>query len=161
MKHVLDRVSLAMRRVKGKGVQAKHILDDESRAQIVRLDEGYYIFRNLRNSPAYLEKRKKDAFAMIRQIGFPSLFISLSAAETKWPELLRAVGQLNDKKTYTDEEIGEMDTQKIFGLIRKDSPTVVRYFDHRFQTFLHEVLRSHHNPIGDISDYFWRYEFAK
>ena len=54
-----------------------------------------------------------------------------------------------------------MDTQKIFGLIRKDSPTVVRYFDHRFQTFLHEVLRSQHNPIGDISDYFWRYEFAK
>ena len=161
MKHVLDRVSLAMRRVKGKGVQAKHVLDDESRARIVRLDEGFYIFRNLRNSPAYLEKRKKDAFAMIRQIGFPSLFISLSAAETKWPELLRAIGQLNDKKTYTDEEIAEMDTQKIFGLIRKDSATVVRYFNHRFNTFLHDVLRSQHNPIGEISDYFWRYEFAK
>ena len=117
MKHVLDRVSLAMRRVKGKGIRAKNVLDDESRAQLVRLDEGYYIFRNLRNSPAYLEKRKKDAFAMIRQIGFPSLFISLSAAETKWPELLRAVGQLNDNKTYTNEEIAKMDTQKIFGLI--------------------------------------------
>ena len=161
MKHVLDRVSLAMRRVKGKGVRAKHILDDQSRAQLVRLDEGYYIFRNLRNLPAYLEKRKKDAFAMIRQIGFPSLFISLSAAETKWPELLRAVGQLNDKKTYTDEEIAQMDTQKIFGLIRKDSATVVRYFHHRFLTFLHDVLRSTHNPIGEISDYFWRFEFAK
>ena len=161
MKHVLDRVSLAMRRVKGKGVRAKHILDDQSRAQLVRLDEGYYIFRNLRNSPAYLEKRKKDAFAMIRQIGFPSLFISLSAAETKWPELLRAVGQLNDKKTYSDEEIAQMDTQKIFGLIRKDSATVVRYFHHRFLTFLHDVLRSTHNPIGEISDYFWRFEFAK
>ena len=83
----------------------KNVLDDESRAQLVRLDEGYYIFCNLRNSPAYLEKRKKDAFAMIHQIGFPSLFISLSAAETKWPELLRAVGQLNDNKRYTDEEI--------------------------------------------------------
>ena len=161
MKHVLDRVSLAMRRVKGKGIRAKNVLDDESRAQLVRLDEGYYIFRNLHNSPAYLEKRKKDAFAMIRQIGFPSLFISLSAAETKWPELLRAVGQLNDNKTYTDEEIAQMDTQKIFGLIRKDSATVVRYFHHRFVTFLHDVLRSTHNPIGEISDYFWRFEFAK
>ena len=161
MKHVLDRVSLAMRRVKGKGIRAKNVLDDESRAQLVLLDEGYYIFRNLRNSPAYLEKRKKDAFAMIRQIGFPSLFISLSAAETKWPELLRAVGQLNDNKTYTDEEIAEMDTHKIFGLIRKDSATVVRYFHHRFVTFLHDVLKSTHNPIGEISDYFWRFEFAK
>ena len=31
---------------------------------------------------------QKDAFAMIRQLGFPALFISQSAAETKWPELL-------------------------------------------------------------------------
>ena len=161
MKHVLDTVSLAMRRVKGKHVCAKNVLDDESRANIVRLDEGYYIFRKLRNSPAYLDKRKKDAFAMIRQIGFPSLFISLSAAETKWPELLRAIGQLNDKKTYTDEEISQMDTQKIFSLIRKDSATVVRYFHHRFQTFLYDVLKSKLNPIGNITDYFWRYEFAK
>ena len=160
MKHVLDRVSLAMRRVKGKGVRAKNILDDESRAKIVRLDEGYYIFRNLRNSPAYLEKRKKDAFAMIRQIGFPSLFISMSAAETKWPELLRAIGQLNGE-IFTDKQIAEMNTQKKFSLIRKDSATVVRYFHNRFQTFLHDVLRSKQNPIGEISDYFWRYEFAK
>ena len=160
MKHVLDRVSLAMRRVKGKDVRAKNVLDDESRAKIVRLDEGYYIFRNLRNSPAYLEKRKKDAFAMIRQIGFPSLFISLSAAETKWPELLRSVAQLNGEN-YSDEDLAEMDTQNKFRLIRKDSATVVRYFDFRFQTFLHNVLRSIHKPIGNISDYFWRYEFAK
>ena len=26
---------------------------------------------------------------------------------------------------------------------------------------MHDVLRSRHNPIGNISDYFWRYEFAK
>ena len=45
MKHVLDRVSLALRRVKGKDVHAKNVLDDESRAKIVCLDEGYYIFR--------------------------------------------------------------------------------------------------------------------
>ena len=160
MKHVLDRVSLAMRRIKGKGVRAKNILDDESRAKIVRLDEGYYIFRNLRNSPAYLDKRKKDAFAMIHQIGFPNLFLSMSAAETKWPELLRAIGQLNGE-IFTDEEIAEMSTQKKFSLIRKDSATVVRYFHHRFQTFLHDVLKSNQNPIGHISDYLWRYEFAK
>ena len=64
-----------MRQVKEKGLCAKNVLDDESRAQLVCLDEGYYIFHNLCNSPAYLEKRKKDAFAMICQIGFPLLFI--------------------------------------------------------------------------------------
>ena len=33
--------------------------------KIVGLDERYYIFRDIRNSPAYLAMRKKDAFAMI------------------------------------------------------------------------------------------------
>jgi hypothetical protein len=47
---------------------------------MVKLDEGYFILRTLRNSPAYLEKRKTDVFAMIRQLGFSrtSRFLSLS-----------------------------------------------------------------------------------
>ena len=36
---------------------------------------------------------KKNAFAMIRQLGLPALFVSQSVAETKWPELLRPLGK--------------------------------------------------------------------
>ena len=35
------------------------MLDDTERQKLINLDEGYYIFRTIRNSPAYLEKRKK------------------------------------------------------------------------------------------------------
>ena len=89
-KQVLDKVTLAVRRckTKGKKLKVKDILDDVQCQRLINLDEGYYIFRTICNSPAYLEKHKKDAFAMIRQLGFPALFISQSAVETKWPELL-------------------------------------------------------------------------
>ena len=89
-KQVLDKVTLAVHRckTKGKKLKVKHILDDVEHQKLINLDEGYYIFQTIHNSPAYLEKCKKDAFAMIRQLGFPALFISQSAAETKWPELL-------------------------------------------------------------------------
>ena len=46
---------------------------------------------------------------MICQLKIPALFISQSAAETKWPELLRALGQTVHDKTYTDTEIAQMD----------------------------------------------------
>ena len=59
----------------------------------------------LRNSPAYFDRKKKNAFAMIRQLGFPALFVPQSAAETKWFELLQALGKNVDKKIYSDEEI--------------------------------------------------------
>ena len=90
MKHIFDKVTLAIWqcKTKGKQIKVKDILNDTERQLLVNLDEGFYIFRTLRNSPAYFDRKKKDAFAMIRQLGFPALFVSQSAAETKWPELL-------------------------------------------------------------------------
>ena len=132
MKSVMAKKSLLMRRCKrkGKDICARDVLDDDERAKIVRLNEGYYIFKDIRNSPAYLAKKKKEAFAMICQLKIPALFLSQSAAETKWPELLRALGQTVDNKTYTDTEIAQMDFETKSRLIRGDSATLVRYFDH-------------------------------
>ena len=142
MKQVLHKVTLAVCRckTKEKKFKVKNILDNVERQKLVNLDEGFYIFWTICNSPAYLEKWKKDAFAMMRQLGFPSLFISQSVAETKWPELLWALGELVDKKTYNDEEIKAMNWETKCRLMKNDSPTVVRYFDHRFQQFLNKVV---------------------
>ena len=70
MKSVMAKKSLLMRRCKrkGKDICAHDILDDDERAKIVRLNEGYYIFKDIHNSPAYLAKKKKEAFAMIHQL---------------------------------------------------------------------------------------------
>ena len=93
------------------------VLDDATREKIVQLNEGYYIFKDIRNTPAYLSKKKKEAFAMIRQFGPPAVFISRSAAETKWPELLHALSKSVHGKDYIPEEISTMDFQTISELI--------------------------------------------
>ena len=67
---------------------------------------------------------------MIHQLKMPALFISQSAAETKWPERLRALGQPVDNKRYTDTEIAQIDFETKSRLIRGDSATLVRYFNH-------------------------------
>ena len=66
-KKIADKVSLAVRRnkTKGKKITTKMLLDKEQRNNIVKLDEGYYIFRTIRNSPAYFDAKKKDAMAMV------------------------------------------------------------------------------------------------
>ena len=72
------------------------------------------MLRNLRGSPPYFEKCKKDFFAMIRQLGNPTWFCSFSAAETRWVHLLKTLGRLIEKKDYTDDEI-----KKSHSLFRK------------------------------------------
>ena len=73
--------------------------------KLVNLDEGYYIFRQLRNSPAHLEILKKDIFEMIRQLSLPTWFMSLSAADTRWTDLLKMLATLNDGIEYSETDI--------------------------------------------------------
>ena len=53
-----------------------------------------------------------------------------------------------------------MDWKTKCRLIKSDSPTVVRYFEHRFLQFFNLVVKSPHNPIHQVTDYFMRVEFA-
>ena len=78
MKSVMAKKSLLMCRCKrnGKDICACDVLDDDERAKIVRLNEGYYIFKDIHNFPSYLAKNKKEVFAMICQLQMPTLFIS-------------------------------------------------------------------------------------
>lgn len=126
---------------------------------IVRHNEGFYVFKQLRNSPPYLEARKKDVFAMIRQLGLPTWFMSFSAADTRWNDLIRALEVLNDHKEYTHADIESMTWAEKTKLIQKDPITCTRYFDDRFRTFLNTVLQSDHHPVGIIQDFFYRVEF--
>ena len=91
MKQISGKVNLAIRRCKHKGkkITASEARNSDYLDKLVNLAEGYYILGQLRNSPAYLEARKKDIFAMIRQLSLPTWFISLSAADTRCTDLLK------------------------------------------------------------------------
>ena len=128
MKQISDKVNLAVRRCKGneKKITAAEARNSEYLDKLVNLDEGYYIFRQLRNSPAYLQSRKKDIFAMIRQLSLPTWFMSLSAADTRWTDLLKMLAKLNNGVSYTDKDIEELTWQEKTKLVQKDPVTCSR-----------------------------------
>ena len=163
MKQISDKVNLAIRRCKnrGKKITAAEARNPAYLDKLVNLDEGYYIFRQLRNSPPYLEARKKDIFAMIRQLSLPTWFISLSAADTRWTDLLKMLAKLNNDAELTDADIENMTWQEKTKLFQKDPVTCSRYFDHRVNEFLSTVLKSNCEPIGKVKDYFYRVEFQQ
>ena len=108
---IKDKVTLAMRwyNPKGKKICACDVLDGEEQAKTVQLDEGYYLFLDIWNSPAYWAMRKRDAFSIIRQFKFPSIFITQSVAETNRKDLLKYLCKTVHNKEYTSEEIDAKD----------------------------------------------------
>ena len=104
-------------------------------SKLMHLDEGFRVLKNLRGSPPYFEKCKKDLFAMICQLGTPTWFCSFSAAETRWTHLLKTLGRIVEKKEYTVNEIKHMTWEQKSNLIQKDPVTCARNFEHMVQYY--------------------------
>ena len=49
---------------------------------------------------------------MNRQLSLPTWFMSLSAADTKWTDLLKMLAKLNNGVSYTDKDIEELTWQE-------------------------------------------------
>lgn len=164
IKQIQDKVSLVMRKCKmqGKKLTAGELIQPGIIANLLKLDEGYRILRQLRGSPPYWEKAKKDIFAMIRQLGLPTWFCSFSAAETKWKSLLTTLQTLSTDNRLKNMAVDEMSWQDRCKLIKMDPITCARYFEHRVHVLIHQVLlKSPNSPLGEIVDYFYRVEFQQ
>ena len=163
IRQIQGSASLSLRKckTKGKTYTAGDLKSESSVNKLINLDEGFRVLRNLRGSPPYFERCKKDLFAMIRQLGNPTWFCSFSAAETRWTHLIKILGRLNESKSYTDDEVRQMSWQKKSELIQKDPVTCARNFDHMVQLFIHDFIKSSCHPIGEVVDFFYRVEFQQ
>ena len=160
MKIITGQTSIALRKHKPnqKPITASTIKSSDSLQSILKTDQGYQFLKTVRGSPPYFEAAKKDVFAMIRQLGPATFFISLSAAETKWTHLLKNLGRIVDKKEYTDDEIKRMKWDTTTRLIQSDPITCARHFEYQLQTFIRDFIKSKQAPIGELLDYFYRIE---
>ena len=80
---------------------------------------------------------------MIRQLGLPTLFISLSANDLNWPEFLIALGKLVDDKDYTND-LNEysLSWETRTRLVQSDPVTCVRHFENRVSKLIELILKN-------------------
>ena len=125
IRQIQGSASLSLRKckTKGKTFTAVDLKSESSVNRLINLDEGFRVLRNLRGSPPYFERCKKDLFAVIRQLGNPTWFCLFLAAETPWIHLIKILGRLIDNKDYTDDEVGQMSRQRKSELMQKDPVT--------------------------------------
>ena len=163
MKILLGKSNIALRKCKGnnRNLSARHLKQEGAIDRLMRFDEGFKFLKALRGSPPYFEKAKKDLFAMIRQLGPATLFCSFSSAETQWYHLLRILGELIDNKTYSDNELENLNWEERCRLIQSDPVTCARHFDYQVNQFLGSFLLSSLEPLGKISDWFYRVEYQQ
>ena len=102
---------------------------------MVKLYEGYFIFRTIRNCPFYFEARKKEVMAMVTNLKCLHYF-SLSAGDTNWTSLRKCLGKLVDRKDMTEYIESNMDWLENTDLLPHILLHATKYLHHRVQNMI-------------------------
>ncbi|XP_072047335.1 uncharacterized protein [Amphiura filiformis] len=145
----------------GKTITASMLRDHEQVKELIKRDEGYRFLTQLRGTPAYWERAKKDMFAMIRQLGIPTFFVTFSAADRRWIEIHNSILKTLGKPPMTPEEHKNMSWDEHCNIIMSNPVAAAKLFQERLHKFINDVIMSPANPIGKVKDYFYRTEFQQ
>ena len=75
-------------------------------SQYVRKDKAYSFMKNIRGSPPYYQRTFYDLLAMICQLGTPTWFFTLPAADLKWPDMIQTIAK--QYVYYTDDDVAAL-----------------------------------------------------
>ena len=96
--------------------------------------------------------------AMVKQLGIPTWFMTLSCADLRWPELFQIIARTQGKN-MTDEQAEALSYNERCSMLNLNPVVVAKHFQHRVETFFTELLLNQRNPIGKINYYAFRIEF--
>ena len=76
---------------------------------------------------------------MVKQLGIPAFFLTLSCANLLWGELPHIINKLNDLG-LSEEELKKLRYQERCYLLNKNPVVVARYFQHKVEVFFKEII---------------------
>ena len=91
-------------------------------------------------------------------LSIPTWFLTLSAADLHWPEMIQAVAVQFGKK-LTQKDVQKMSIKDRSTYLCQNPITGVCMFQHRLEAFFSEYLLSDTHPLGHITDYVIKIKF--
>ena len=75
---------------------------------LIAKDIAYRFMNSIKGTPVYWRKFLHEVLAMVKQLGLPTFFMSLSCADLRWNELISIISKLK-VETLQEEEINRFD----------------------------------------------------
>ena len=153
-----DGKNFAWRQKPARQFTASQARDQTVLCQFVHKDKAYSFMKNIRGSPPYYQRTFYDLLAMICQLGTPTWFFTLSAADLKWPDIIQTIAKQYGVH-YTDDEVGALSFEEKSNWLKCNPVTAARHFHYRLKTFFQYFLKCTAQPLGEVVDYAIRIEF--
>ena len=150
---VRSTISLVERKRKQNSWTIRDIQNPSVVQELITDAEIYASFKSIRGTPQYFHEMTLDVLAKCRQFGPPTFFITFSAAEFHWADIIQTVARQYGEYDLSEDDIATMnwDTKKSY--LKRNPVTVARQIDYRFRQLWNKILLSGMHPIGQILNY--------
>ena len=96
IKQIQGDANLAIRLSRGRTLDRRTITagtlcNPNALQQLVHSEQAYKFLKNVWGSPAYWQNELYDVLSMLWKLGIPTWFLTLSAADLHWPEMIQAI----------------------------------------------------------------------
>ena len=162
LQHIQSEINLAIRLARGRTLHGNKITartpqNPQAVHQLVRNQVAYKFLKNIEGSPPYWQHELHDVLAMLRSIGIPTWFLTLSAADLHWPEMIQAI--VIQFGRQISQKVLNMTMEERSKYLQQNPVTGAQMFQHRVEKFFTQYLLSDSNPIGHIVEYVIKIEF--
>ena len=156
---VSNSINIALKKVHGQSFTASQVRSNTQILQnLISQDQAYLFLRQIPGSPPYYQKFMYEVVEMVKQLGIPTWFMTLSCTDLRWPELFQIIARTNGKN-MTDEEVEALSYDERCRLLNLNLIIVAKHFQYRVETFFTEILLTNANPFGKLVYYALFIEF--
>ncbi len=146
-KKISDSINIALKKIHGQSVTASQVKSNSQAFQnLLFQDQAYLFLRQIPGSPPYWQKFMYEVVAMVKQLGIPTWFMTLSCADLRWPELFQIIARTNGNN-MTDEEVDALSYNERCSMLNLNPVIVAKHFQYRVETFFRNVLLTNANPV--------------
>lgn len=147
---LLNAVSIHMRMRKSTGLlTASDVNNISSNPDL--LQNSYMFMKFIKGTAAYWKNNLLNLLAIFKCLGPPSLFVTLSANDMHWPDLIMSLDCCSYEKACN--------MTNCLQLVKNDPVLTALHFQRRFRILLKDVILKPLMPLGKVVDYFARVEF--
>ena len=143
---------------RGTDDNSRNVTNPTALQKLVWTKQAYKFLKNTRGLPAYWHHEPYDVLAMLCSLGIPTWFLTLSAADLHWPEMIQAVA-LQLGRRLSKDDVLKMSIAQRSTYLRQNPITGVCMFQHRLQSFFSQYLLNDAHSLGHITDYVIKIEF--
>lgn len=119
----------------------------------------HLVMRNIRGTQSYWHKAYTDLLAMVKNLGPPHWYLTLSCNDLNWNDILKALLVADGKPNVSVENLV---FEEKLRLVELYPVTLCRQFMFRFQAFLMRLKQGHDPILGKpVVDLWWRIDLNK